>query len=161
MRNEQTEKRHGHVLLFGTDQPGINDYLIYDLRGPYTEKSPAFAGFFKLILVDFVSQEIRFIPAMLIQDRDALIDILRNICELLQDSQESDWRPLSPEEVEKNILGSLNKLENGKKLCPSDKLELSVEFEVTSTLQEIAMANDWHDEYLKLATDFDRLIKRV
>lgn len=100
-------------------------------------------------------------PVMFIKDRDALIDILRRVCELLQDSQESDWSPLTAKEVEKNILGSLNKLENGKKLSPSDKLELSVEFEVTSTLQEIAMANDWHHEYLKLANDFDRLIKRV
>ena len=100
-------------------------------------------------------------PAMFNKDREALIDILRRIRELLQGSQGSDWSPLTPKEVEKNILCSLNKLENGKKLWPSDKLELSVEFEVTSTLQEIAMANDWHHEFLKLANDFDRLIKRV
>jgi len=35
-----------------------------------------------------------------------------------------------------------------------------VEFAPTSTIQEIAMANGWHDEYLRLAEVVDRHVDR-
>jgi phosphosulfolactate synthase (CoM biosynthesis protein A) len=33
-------------------------------------------------------------------------------------------------------------------------------FAPTGTFQEIAMANDWHDDYMKLADDFDNLYEK-
>jgi hypothetical protein len=38
---------------------------------------------------------------------------------------------------------------------------LKVEFAPTSTIQEIAMSNGWHDEYLKLSTKFDKEIEKL
>ena len=95
------------------------------------------------------------------RDQSAMIDLLERVCELLETSEESDWSPLSPKVVQKYLEKQINKLKRGKRLWPWAKFKLSIEFEVASTLQEIAMTNGWHDEYVKLASDFDRLIKRV
>lgn len=97
----------------------------------------------------------------LTEDQKSLSKVLKRICELLNDSEESDWSPLTPAQVQKNLQRPLKRLEKGRKLWYWQKLRLSLEFEVTSTLQEIAMANGWHKEYITLADEFDVLIDKV
>ena len=41
-----------------------------------------------------------------------------------------------------------------------DEGELASLFVVTAEIQEIAMANGWSDDYLALATEFDRSLER-
>ncbi len=87
-----------------------------------------------------------------------LLDLLKRVCTLLENSEPSDWSPLSPQEVKMNIESQINLIRQNK---PIDKDQLTIEFVPTSTLQEIAMVSGWHREYVKLAERFDTLIGRV
>ena len=78
--------------------------------------------------------------------------------ELLEESEESDWSPLTPQEVAKNLKDQIERLERNEKI---DTHLLEVEFAVTSTLQEISMTNGWSKEYLKLAAEFDEEIEKI
>lgn len=89
---------------------------------------------------------------------ESLKDILIKTIEFLNQSEESDWSPLTPKEVIKNLEIQLERLERNEK---TDQLLLEVEFAPTSTIQEISMANDWSDEYLKLSSKFDKEITKI
>lgn len=48
------------------------------------------------------------------------------------------------------------------RFCDFETLErLKMEFAPTSTYQEVSLSNDWADEYLKLAEQFDSLYMRI
>ncbi|CAL2088221.1 hypothetical protein [Tenacibaculum sp. 190524A05c] len=85
-----------------------------------------------------------------------LREIIIKTIELLNKSEESDWSPLTPEEVIKNLKTQLEKLNKNEKI---DKALLELEFSPTSTIQEISMANNWSNEYLKLSSEFDKKIR--
>ncbi|WP_109853425.1 hypothetical protein [Aquimarina sp. AU58] len=87
-----------------------------------------------------------------------LKEILIKVIELLNQSVESDWSPLTPKEVVKNLEIQICKLERNEKI---DKHLLQVEFAPTSTIQEISMANGWNVEYLKLSSKFDEEINKI
>jgi hypothetical protein len=81
-----------------------------------------------------------------------LLDALERTCKLLDESKESDWSPLTPAEVAKKLREEIAAAKRGGAV---DRLVVSVEFAPTSTIQEIAMANGWHDEYERLAQVVD------
>ena len=89
---------------------------------------------------------------------ESLKEIIIKTIELLNKSEESDWSPLTPKEVIKNLETQLEKLEKNEKI---DRLLLEVEFAPTSTIQEISMANGWSSEYLKLSSKFDKEITKI
>lgn len=69
----------------------------------------------------------------------------------LESSVDSDWSAWSVDDV-KAILKRLNLSSHWTK---EDRNELAVLLAPTGALQEIAMANDWHDDYMKCATTLD------
>ncbi len=85
-----------------------------------------------------------------------LLNLLKRVCFLLDNSKESDWSPLSPKEVKANIESQMELISRGVSI---DKEKLIIEFLPTSTLQEIAMVNNWHKEYIRLAKKFDLLMQ--
>lgn len=94
-------------------------------------------------------------------EQKSLITVLERVCELLDGSEESDWSPLTSRQVHKNLQRYIRRLKKGRKLWFWHKQFLGVEFEVASTLQEIAMTNGWHKEFNQLADKFDVLIEKV
>ncbi len=89
---------------------------------------------------------------------NSLKEILFKTIELLNQSKESDWSPLTPKKVVKNLETQIEKLERNEKI---DRLLLEVEFAPTSAIQEISMANGWEHEYLKLSSKFDKEIAKI
>jgi hypothetical protein len=87
---------------------------------------------------------------------DSLRRALERTCELLFSSEESIWSPLSPKEVADNLMLILSAIDRGHSL---DRVALSAEFAPTGTIQEIAMENGWHDEYMRLAAVVDRCVE--
>ena len=84
---------------------------------------------------------------------DSLVRALQRTCELLEQSEEVAWSPLTPEKVREKLLKVLKRVSAGRRFS---KTSLAVEFAPTGTLQEIAMANGWHEEYMSLADVVDR-----
>ena len=82
-----------------------------------------------------------------------LIDILSKTIKLLEDSEDSDWSNLTAVEIREVLQGELYKIENNQSF---DKSELAILFAVTGNVQETAMQNGWHDEYLKIADVIDK-----
>ena len=82
-----------------------------------------------------------------------MIDAITKTIELLENSEDSDWSNLSVVEIKEILRGELCKVENNQEF---DKLELAVLFVVTGNIQETAMRNDWHTEYLKIADVIDK-----
>ena len=87
----------------------------------------------------------------------SLITALERTCVLLERSEESDWSPLTPVEVAENLRQAIGRLARGEFV---DYRNLRIEFAPTSTIQEIAMANGWHDEYMQLAEVVDGHVDR-
>lgn len=84
-----------------------------------------------------------------------LKQILSRTIQLLAKSQPSDWTPFSPEEVTEDLLKAVRAIDEDS---PVDKNTLKMHFTPTGPLQEIAMSNDWTNEYLQLADHFDKKI---
>jgi len=87
-----------------------------------------------------------------------LKEILIKVIELLNQSEESDWSPLTPKEVVKNLEIEIRRLEKNEKI---NKHLLELEFAPTSTIQEISMANGWSAEFIKLSSKFDQEIIKI
>ena len=82
----------------------------------------------------------------------SLVTALERTCDLLERSEESVWSPLTPSDVAQNLRAAIAAFERGEAV---DYGNLRLEFAPTSTIQEIAMANGWHDEYMQLADVVD------
>ena len=82
----------------------------------------------------------------------SLVTALERTCALLEHSGESGWSDRTPTEVAKNLRDAIGGLVRGDAV---DHLELRVAFAPTGAVQEIAMANAWHDEYVQLARVVD------
>ena len=87
----------------------------------------------------------------------SLIAALERTCALLERSEESVWSPLTPAEVAANLRQAVGRLVRGEAV---DYGHIRLEFAPTSTIQEIAMANGWHDEYMQLADVVDSHVDR-
>lgn len=77
---------------------------------------------------------------------------IERTCEWLRKSEPTDWSPLEPSEVVDHLKAIQHSMRRG---ASWDYSKLELEFAVTSTIQEIAMFNGWHDEYLRLAAIVD------
>lgn len=87
-----------------------------------------------------------------------LLETVREIVLLLRSGDEMAFDGSIPYEVAADLEIVLGQMEQRDKI---DKSLLTFYFAPTSLLQECAMANDWHDEYMGLATKFDSCINGV
>ena len=86
---------------------------------------------------------------------EELKHVLEKVISHLSESDESDWSPLTPTEVINKLQNQIDMINNNHSI---NKDLLRLEFAPTSTIQEIAMANGWSDEFLELSAKFDKLI---
>ncbi|MBN1366190.1 MAG: hypothetical protein JW976_15410 [Syntrophaceae bacterium] len=83
-----------------------------------------------------------------------LLKVLTAAIEFLRRSDESIWTSLSPEMAVEKLKTGIDRL-FGK--SETKAAELDYLFAPTGPLQEIAMANGWHDEYIILSGEWDDL----
>ncbi len=76
-----------------------------------------------------------------------LLIALERTNELLDQSENSDWSSLSAGEIKTILEREIYKIKENQGF---DKLELAVLYAPTSNIQETAMWNNWHEEYLKI-----------
>lgn len=95
---------------------------------------------------------------MKLNNMKSLIKVLKKVVSHLEGSLESDWSPLTPNQVAENLKKQIRNIEQNNAV---DKDSLVLEFAPTSTIQEIAISNGWSNEYLKLSEQFDNLISNV
>lgn len=86
-----------------------------------------------------------------------LIDAIKKTIKLLENSEDSVWSSLTAVEIKEILQSELRKIENNQGF---NKLELAVLFAVTSNVQETAVWNDWHAEYLEVADVIDKYTGR-
>jgi CRISPR/Cas system Type II protein with McrA/HNH and RuvC-like nuclease domain len=86
-----------------------------------------------------------------------LIDAIKKTIKLLENSEDSVWSSLTAVEIKEILQSELRKIENNQGF---NKLELAVLFAVTSNVQETAVWNDWHTEYLEVADVIDKYTGR-
>ena len=88
-----------------------------------------------------------------------LIDIINEVKTYISDDSDMTYCYY---ETPKALIAVLDKyiqeIQNGNMKVID---ELSVEFAVTSSLQEHSLGNGWSDEYLIIAEKFDRIERRV
>ncbi|MFQ3632803.1 MAG: hypothetical protein SNJ65_14555 [Roseiflexus sp.] len=70
----------------------------------------------------------------------------------LSQSSASSWSAWSPDEIADRLVA----LRDKPMLSEADKLDLRALLAPTGPVQEIAIANDWHDDYMKCAAALDR-----
>ena len=88
--------------------------------------------------------------------KTSLQEVFRLILTHLEESVNSDWSAVSVSEMKQILIESIDLLNDGKGI---DVQLLKTAFAPTSFLQEIAMANNWSNEYIELAETFDSLIE--
>jgi hypothetical protein len=80
---------------------------------------------------------------------------LRRTCELLQNSEDSDWTPWTAAEILGTLEAMLQRLGRGEEI---DRDELRLLFLPTGAVQETSMANGWSKEMLVLGEAVDRYL---
>lgn len=84
---------------------------------------------------------------------DTLVAILQETRDLLAQSEESLWAPLTPAEVIAIFDRELAALQASQRFA--NRIELVSLFAPTAEIQEIALASGWGDYYLEVAARFD------
>lgn len=84
--------------------------------------------------------------------KQELISALERTIQLLAESEDSDWSSLTANEIKQILELELQKINDGEEF---DKVELAVLFTPASNIQETAMWNNWHSEYLRIAEIVD------
>ncbi len=87
-----------------------------------------------------------------------LISALERTIELLESSKDSDWSNLTADELAETLKKELSKIKNNRDF---DKFEIAVLFAPTGNIQETAMRNNWHREYLKISTTIDKYTQEI
>jgi hypothetical protein len=85
-----------------------------------------------------------------------LKDVLLETNRLVVASEESDWSGFSPKEISLELLTAVAAIDEKKKL---DVATLQMHFAPTGPIQETAMSNEWTNDYMRLSSEFDDLIK--
>ena len=85
-------------------------------------------------------------------------EVLAEIRERIDRSEESDWTPFTPAEVSADLAAAISRLDEGAAI---DVRHLAMLFAPTGPIQEIAMSSGWADEYLKLSSEFDALAPKA
>jgi hypothetical protein len=88
--------------------------------------------------------------------RHDLVSALERIIELLENSEDSDWSNLTAGELAKVLSKELSKIKNNQEF---DKREIAILFAPTGNIQETAIWNDWHKEYLEISEVIDGYTK--
>ena len=83
-----------------------------------------------------------------------LLKVLTAVIEFASRSEESIWSSTSPEMAVEKLKTGIDRL-FGK--SETKAAELDSLFGPTGPLQEIAMANGWHEEYMILSEEWDNL----
>ena len=73
-------------------------------------------------------------------------------------SEESVWAPLTPQVIVSDIDEAIALIKSKKR---PDIQRLEIHFAPTSSIQEIAMANGWGEEFLVLSEKFDSIILSI
>jgi len=84
-----------------------------------------------------------------------LISVLAATHVFLRHSREEGWPDEKPQDAAAMVEGMMAHLLDSRRELPR---YWQVLFAPTGPAQEIAMANDWHDDYMKLAAEFDELV---
>ncbi|VAW77750.1 hypothetical protein MNBD_GAMMA12-3205 [hydrothermal vent metagenome] len=84
-----------------------------------------------------------------------LTEVLNKVINHLETSEESVYSVLGPEKIIAILKSTIESLSCYEKF---DKLELKVLFAVTSDIQEISLRNNWAEEFIELASEFDEYI---
>lgn len=88
-----------------------------------------------------------------------LVDILAKVRTKITDESDLVWTSFETAHKLRNHIDSLiARLQQGDKEVLED---IYLEFAPTSTFQEHSMQNGWSDEYLKLASQFDKIYDRL
>ena len=88
-------------------------------------------------------------------DHARLRDLLIETKTLVDQSQDSGWTTWSLEKISADLGRAILQITNKENL---DTKHLGMLFGPTGPIQETALASDWHDDYIRLASECDRLI---
>ncbi|MCA9013759.1 MAG: hypothetical protein KDA77_00380 [Planctomycetaceae bacterium] len=88
-------------------------------------------------------------------DKQALLTVLQQCRELTLASNDSDWSWMDVPKIIDSLDRSIRILQESR---PLDLNELRFLFAPTGPLQETSMSNNWSDEFLLLAEQFDNII---
>ena len=85
----------------------------------------------------------------------AMMSLLKETLELVRNSPHEGWPDEQPAECADVLRNMIAFLEDPPThACPEYGM---IQFAPTGPIQEIAIANGWHDRYMELAEKFDRL----
>jgi len=88
-----------------------------------------------------------------------LIEMLKLIKSRTGKDADTSWSSYDdPQEIREELDEYISKLTNGNEEV-LDTLNLL--FAPTSTFQELSIANDWSDEYLAMAEEFDKIFEKL
>jgi hypothetical protein len=93
------------------------------------------------------------------KDIARLIEMLQHIKSRTGNDTDTSWSSYDePKEIRDELDEYINSLNSGN----VEVLDtLNILFAPTSTFQELSLANDWSDEYLKMAEEFDKIYERL
>lgn len=87
-----------------------------------------------------------------------LREVLDQVKRLIERSEQSDWTPFAPSEIATDLSAAISRLDRREAI---EQEHLEMLFAPTGPIQETAMSAGWSDEYLKLSTEFDVLIRQA
>lgn len=90
--------------------------------------------------------------------RRKFLEVLIATKSLLESNNTMAFDGYIPSEIAEEIGGVIRQVEVGEII---DRQMLVAYFAPTSVLQECAMANGWHDEYISLSSRFDALVQKI
>jgi hypothetical protein len=93
------------------------------------------------------------------QEVNELIDLLDTIVELVDASDESDWTAYAPAEITQTLREEIQHLQASGDL--GDVQNVAYLISAAGPVQEIAMANNWSDEFLLLAEGVEFFVNQA
>jgi hypothetical protein len=87
-----------------------------------------------------------------------IIDLLTEIKNKITDDSDVVWTRFNTvDELRKHLDNYILRLNQGDKKVIND---INIDFAPTSTFQELSIQNGWSEDYIRLASKFDRLYER-
>jgi hypothetical protein len=85
-----------------------------------------------------------------------LREVLQETKGFIEGSDEAVFADATPIEIATDLETAIIQIEKNEEV---NTRYLGVLFAATCPIQETAMTNGWHDHYMRLATEFDKLIE--